>query len=497
MYISQIKIIKTENLDVIFRFSIIILILAHLTSREFFPYGIINSLGSILLFLVFIISNIYFKSRFSYVMIILILSHFNFWNEAGGVFNIIAALIFFTYYFFNKKIFEQKHSDPIIDVCIVVLIINNIIGWVVKGNYPYQEFLVSIFTFSSYIILFYLSKSLFLNKLRIKIFIYISVIMMCYSMLIALINGFNIFTTASPLQYYNSRWIFEFKEIRHFFSMIGRTSGEIGLLMSMFLLPIYLSSYFLKEVQINKRLIIVGIFASAFLSIGSFSKTSFLLISLGIVIQLIVFSFFIRKALFSTKRFWGFILLILAVFFVLNSSLNFDYIFQRMNENPRFFYNFIKNPFIATGTSREVSFRIARETMQHESWFIGYGWAPQRFMKNAWLGEYAGKIVKYDLHNLYFSLPPIFGWIGSSAFIAIFIITLTRMYKIMRLYKTYFSIYTVLAVGFFFLFLFYLFSEFTICALSEPHYLMINMIWLGLANNVYYHYKKEISSKKI
>ena len=131
--------------------------------------------------------------------------------------------------------------------------------------------------------------------------------------------------------------------------------------------------------------------------------------------------------------------------------------------------------------NREVAFEIGRDIINRENWMLGYGWGTNSSNRIAWFET--DDFYRSDPHSIYYSLPPLFGWFGSLAFLLIFIFLIFRLFKKIYMSK-YIDFLNILRFGFIFLLIFFLINEYKITALSSPHYFMIIWIWLGMACSI-------------
>jgi hypothetical protein len=90
-----------------------------------------------------------------------------------------------------------------------------------------------------------------------------------------------------------------------------------------------------------------------------------------------------------------------------------------------------------------------------------------------------------DFHSLYMSLPMVYGWIGSFAFLSIIVVIAFRLFRVSLKYRKRKSFLVVLAVGFSMFWFIFLVDQYKISILRNTNYQMIFWIWLGLSNAVF------------
>ena len=125
--------------------------LSHLT---FTQYNFVNS-TTIIIGIVFICAIVFIKcisknDVFAFIMIIYVGSHFaNFMPGAGGLFTIVAFLI---YIFFFPQINRNFNFTKIGDkyfLFVWILILSNVLGWLIKSPVSLSQLGMGIITFFS------------------------------------------------------------------------------------------------------------------------------------------------------------------------------------------------------------------------------------------------------------------------------------------------------------------------------------------------------------
>jgi hypothetical protein len=188
------------------------------------------------------------------------------------------------------------------------------------------------------------------------------------------------------------------------------------------------------------------------------------------------------------------VVILFVIFAYFSSSIiSYSLIFKRFEQQPEIFKTLIHDPFKMKGTSREESFKMGSESLGRENWMIGYGFGNGGQNRQAWLGEKLINYPKMDFHNTYYSLPQLFGWAGAAAYLLLFLLTILRMRKI-TVVKMLPMQYRLLSLSFMLFFIVHLLTEYSITALSSPNYMFMLFIMLGLANALYYNYKKGLLS---
>lgn len=440
-----------------------------------------------LLSLIFIIKNYYYKSRLIYILLIYTGSHFAFLSNFGGTFSLVTLLVIIFYITNNRKLVEFSFKDTQIAIVFFILIVFTVFGWILKSKLSSRDLLFSIVTFFSFIIMFYISSRIYWNELRIKLFLIVICCLAIYAFFSSIINTFNIIPLNSTL--WASYEVDLTSDETFFYSMLYRPSTAVGAMYFGFLFPFYLQRRKQLFDKKTNRILLGGIIASALVCILGFSKShSIVLLIISILVPVLLFRVDkFKSAIF--RKYFQFASLGVLIFIMTEPIFHYETLIRRFEKQPELFQSFINNPFLPEGTSREESFSLGLASLKRENWIIGYGYSNGILNRIAWLGEENTDLMKKDFHNLFYSLPQLFGWLGAIAYISIFLITLKRMFKIYFSKKTILY-YRLLSFSFFILLLTHLMTEFSITSLTTPYYVMMIFIILGLANSVYYNYKK-------
>ncbi|NMC58323.1 MAG: hypothetical protein GYA51_02850 [Candidatus Methanofastidiosa archaeon] len=425
-------------------------------------------------------------------MMVFVASHFKLSDLIfGGIINFIIpfALIIWSLQSGGKIDIHQKR-DWLINLLLILLVISNCFGWMFKSKLQWYYLLVAIVNFCAFIIMFRYAKSMVWLESRMKILVEIICIMSVYALITAVINGFDLLDFETPLI---TSWRIGEEDIfifggRLFFAMVERPSGEMGLIYFSFLFPIATSNQIASILRINRKLLWMGTVSACVVCLIAFSKSQTILLVISSILLILapnVLSFKFLKSRIKPL----FILLSLSIVIIIsNAYFNYGFIFQRFKNQPKLIENFFNNPLEAAGTSREVSYTMGISALKRENWWIGYGYAMSRRNKIAYFGsESAVKSkIKLDFHNLYYSLPPVMGWVGGFAFISLFLIFIIRGVNLLRSKRVRENFRAVFLFAFINMMVFFLLGEWTINAITSPHYLMMIMILLGLAYSMYY-----------
>ncbi len=487
--IKRNRVLENEKPSLIIIFSVFLLFLAHFSFSEVVPNPVINTFAFVIITLFLIIYNFPKKSLFSYIGIFFICGSFNFAPSFGGLFVIVSSLTYLFFFFSKSKVKELRIKDSLIDFLLIIFVSVNLLGLIFRSPIPLFDKILGFISLIGLIGLFNISRFIILSPSRLKAFLVIASSLSLYLLLTALNSGVGFLKINSPLILRTE----EFFNTNFFISVIGRSSGEYGLIMLLFFLPFIYFSKIVEEIKTHKALIYIGAISSMLLCLIAFSKSQTVFLLIGFIIQFIFIQFRIIPSHANLKTnliiFSFIVILAIGIF---NPVFNFNYIIERFQQQPELMENLGENVFEAPGTSREQSFKMGIERLKSDPWIIGYGWAPGSLNRYAWFEGGGWDIQKYDFHNLYYSMPPVFGWPGTISFLGIIIIIIRRLYKIIPLMKKNMSYLLIPTVGFLFFIIFFLLAEYTTNALTSSNFFMIIWIFLGLANSTYYTFKNTL-----
>jgi len=113
---------------------------------------------------------------------------------------------------------------------------------------------------------------------------------------------------------------------------------------------------------------------------------------------------------------------------------------------------------------------------------IGYGWSTYPNNRAAWFGTVEQE--RADPHSLYYSLPMLFGWSGSLAFLIL--ITSPIWFGLFKLHRSSLYDAETRRIGWTFVLVFILFmvNEYKQAFLISSNYFFIIMVWSGLAVSI-------------
>jgi hypothetical protein len=487
--IGSLKLPPSISTKKVIALGIILLLIAHLTIRAYVPTLLIN-FGSI--FFIGIIIFFYTIKKldiFYFIMLIYLSSYFLFGAAQGGSFNYVAFLVVSISIFVGKKMFEVKNIDLPITFLIFVLIVNNAIGWMFKNPGSMMEIVQGIICFIAYIFLFNLSRHILLTPLRIKTFIQINIFIMVYNVIFNINNMIGYIKINSPIVSTVEKM---FGNLRGASGTIGSSAilGENALMLLILFVPLLLSSYTRGIINIKKSILTLGIIAAILNIVFSGSRSILILTIIFLFVLFVSNQLNLIKSLNKKSNYFSFLFLILISLIIVYYFVDVEYLLYRLTFSDIGDTKINLQTIIEGGAvHRDWAFEVGRENIDRESWWVGYGWSVPEISRMAWFKNV--DINRTSPHSIYFAAVPLFGWVGTFAFIGIFIVTTWRLFRIIIKFRNKGSVLILLSFSFTLIFIFQLINGYKADFIYLPHYVMAVWIWLGLANNIYYNLKKQ------
>lgn len=469
-----------KSLTSLIKFSFIILLLSHGAYNALINNIVVNVLT--LVIITFLIAKYYaFKTekRFDVFLIYYILCHFSILNKWGGLYVLSVFIIMMYLLDKSPKIFGFN-KDLYSFIMIAIFLITNIIGIVLKNEGFVGWKTLGFVGLLSYLLTFYYIKNQQLDKLKVNKFIKLVCLIAVYQCIIS-INCFlglidTKLTHLIPTGEKRFGSLFMAGTFGH-----SELFGEYAMLTFLLLLPFAFNVNYDKKGKKKKYYIIIGLLCSLINLLLSASRSAFILLIIGI------FTFFLLSNISSVKirlsRVILYSFLVVTSLYFVWQPLKLNYVLDRLKvEKGRSPTINIEELDIITGkgTPRELAFKYFFERYNNGSWWIGYGFSTPQVNHYSWFGD--PKIRRTDYHSLYLSIIILYGYIGSIAYISLFVITLCRLAReIIRKNDKQLNSY---AISFFLVILFLLLNQYKISLLRMPHYHMLTWMWLGIANAI-------------
>lgn len=473
----------------LFKFSFIILALAHGAYNALIPSFVIN-IFFVLLILVMIYKK-YFERQPNYffgILLIYIISHFEIINKYGGFTTIISFGIFIMMSSNKKKLNNQLSKDKFIDFLLTVFIIINIIGWLFRPQMSFEWVILGAIAFGGFIYMFNFSRKLIFHENYLITFYYIVSFLSIYESIVALNTYIGVFKTG---------YLIFLPAVSRFGSIFAEATfnhseifGEWSMMTAFILFPLIIS----KNIKINHKILVFGFIAAILNLFLSGSRSTISLTASGIFI--IYFSSFIAKYkqyfLFGKSIKYSIIgIILIGAIWI---PLNLGYALERFDKESKTAVGFneekltLNSIITGEGTPREGAFRYfftRYNEFSHEYWLFGYGFGTPEYNRNAWFGTNISD-NRSDYHSLYLTLIVTYGYVGAALYLILYLYTIAKLFSSFRdvLKSKSLKLYFYPLFSFILIFIFLLLNEYKISLIRVSTYHMITWIWLGFAHAI-------------
>lgn len=474
---------NSANINQILLVAFVVLIIAHGAYNTLVPNLLIN-LVTLVIIVFFIFLKYTNKNRiYETIIVLYFCSHFSILNKWGGLFVLTTFLIFS---FYSIKGIKIPNNDKPVNLLVFIFIIMNVFGWLFKNKMPNGILILGIVTLFAYIMIFYITKNILIDKKQINILLNVIIFLLFYQLIISINTYFAVIKTdlthllPTPENRFGQNYMtgtFAHSEI----------FGEYSLLMFLFLLPFSFSNSCVSSFGIKRRTLLIGLVIAAINVALSASRSAFGLLFLGVVVFFFLTGFNLK---IKIKNIFIYGTVFLAIIFSLWKPLKLNFVVQRFIDPKRGAPIISDEGFdliTGEGTAREGAFAYFWVRFPEEKWWIGYGWGIPESNRIAWFKD--PDIRRSDYHSLYLSIIILYGYIGSLAYVFLIILTTRRMFKVLKTKKADYHL-KIAASAFFLLLLFLIINQYKVSLLRMPHYHLITWLWLGFSNAIYYTFKK-------
>jgi len=441
----------------------------------------------ILIVLIPLLYTILFNDLLSVILVFLLCSTFTYYlRGAGGIFTITFPVVILLLIILNKKYFILFYR---IDFLFSLFILFNVIGQLSNPNVELEDLTLGILMSLSFFLIYHISKQIKLNYSIYVVFIKTIIIINGINLFIIINTTFNLIPVRLPLffQFYeNDRVLFTNS------GSFGSTElmGEFSLISFILIATLYIipKRYF-KNLNFSKNWIKIGMITSSIIAILSFSRVITILLILNYLLIFGIFPFFGKRKI---STFYDGLIVSLSIFIGLllfGNLFNLDYLFDKFSFDSNFLTNFFNNPLSGVGTSREDAFKYGMDMISKKNWLIGDGYFSPSMNKITWFND--KNFLYSDYHNLYMSSIPVFGWIGTSLLLLVFVKILYNLYRIfLQERRSYLN--GPIVFGWILVWMFFLIDEYKITMLRLGNYVFIVFLLMGFTNSLVLMLKKRI-----
>jgi hypothetical protein len=253
------------------------------------------------------------------------------------------------------------------------------------------------------------------------------------------------------------------------------------MMMLAFLLPLMAASASRIRLKMNPALYIpVAIICVAIMVLANMRAAALESIVL-IVIYSAMFTIFYRRSFRYSRYINIFSATLVFLLVSFGTLVGLEYMLKELQEVK---ISSIEDIETGEAINRAGAWSYGVQLIENGSWWVGFGHGVAESNTIAWGGKraLAGSVGGGGhLHNLYLALPTLYGWLGSVAYISLFLLTVFRLLTAVKKHS-FDRLMTVVCLGFLMSLILFLVDEFKAGnAVQYINYPMIVFIWLGLA----------------
>lgn len=420
---------------------------------------------------------------FSFIMVIYFTNHFDYFDGYGGGFNILAFLSILYFIFSNKRMpLELRSNQKFVTTFIYIFLLSSILGWSVNFAGAAHHLVISIISFLGILLLFIVASRLYISKIRILIFLKISIILTFYSLFASVNKYLNIIpfnTPMLPKYALNEMKIAVGGGVLNNSSIYGEQSMLMIILYGSFLL--YGNNRYL-----SKRILYLAIILSLINVFFSISRSVLILSVVGFLL-LIIFQY--KIAPIKIGRQVATVLLIFVTGFAVIQVVNYSglgLVFERLNAFEDQYEKSggsgfsIDRIFDGSVFGRKESFDLGYERYHSkDSWLIGYGWGNADSNRIAFYVDTS--TLQGTSHSQIFAVLFLFGWLGIFAYFGLYFYAIYKSFLISGTNISGMYDYRLFAFSLTLILLLFIVNEIKVDSISYQYYFGATIILLGLS----------------
>ena len=461
---------------------------AHLLLKYYMPNAASGGIGFLLVSLILCYVLFVRRDLFGFILVVYICSHFSYANNQGGLWNLITFGILAIYLVVNPRREGFRRHDNVMNTLLWIFVLWNALGWGLKNRVPIFDEFLGIATFFGFILMFHLSSNLVITKERFRLFLVVTSVMLPYEFIVDIIQRYKLSSWNTPLigAYSEQGSTITYANTNAWGTLVHfELMGEYGVLLACLLIPLLSSSFVQRELRFGSNKIVAMIFFCLAIIMLATNRSATVLFVLMVAVYYLVLPMRIYAAIDRVGRQMKLVLAFAIMLPFVGAYIglhNLEEKFATLSGEKISVEGVVSGEDI----NRGATMAMGLHRLQQESWWVGYGFGIPR--SNVW-AFYGVDPQEHDIgtagfHSLYLSLPELYGWIGSLAFLAMILVTAFRSFSVSMKYRRRKSFLIVLAAGFAMFWGVFLINEYKIDILRNPNYHMLFWIWLGLANSV-------------
>ena len=414
-----------------------------------------------------------------FILVLFFLSHFSYLENQGGLWNISSFLIYFFLILTRARETRFFKTDRTTLTLLLILFGFNMVGWLFISTTSLIMRIEGFIMLSSYMLTFVFISNIKITPFQLRRFFNLLFIISIYLFITAINQRFGFIESKLPFLppksitddgliglTTNSSSVFGNSELYGEYCVLILIL-TLSAVKSKALIRLFFSKTFYPYIII--LLSILGTLLS-----GSRASVLLAVFAILIVFSLNLLSLKISKnylrLLFLSSIFAGFFIIFSFDLGIDSSKKDFEQLDQTSFS--------IQSVISGESINRYETFVEAVSRLNAESWFFGNGLGPLESNMIAWWG-YSENTPYVDFHNLYYTLPMLYGYIGSFVFLLIILRAIFLSIKSRKKISKGFYLKPILIIMPFFWILFLL-DEWKISMLRNANYHMLVWMFLGL-----------------
>ncbi|MCD6321394.1 MAG: O-antigen ligase family protein [Clostridiales bacterium] len=476
------------HLGTIVSISFLAQLAAHFLLKEYMLSVALGGAGFLIISFLLSYVLLYRKDIFAFILIIYICSHFSYADNQGGLWNLMSFGLLALFLLFIRHHDLLKATNLFIMILLVFFVSMDVVGTLVNSPLPWIFRLEGLVAFFGFIFMFQIVRKVEITPKRCRQFLIITLMMLIYQIIVSLNQRYAFINWNTPLigaygaghgvityGTTNAKGTFRNSEL----------FGEYAVLLFTLLMPLISSFTTQCELKVSAKKITLMIICCLICILLTSTRAAAIL---AVFVVLVYYVIFLLRPLVSldrrSRQLWLMVVIVLSLglvgAYVGEGSLKSD--FSELGGEKFTVENVVSGKAINRGPLTMFALKRIRKN----SWIIGNGFGTPRGNLWAWIGKDPEKLEKKiaGFHNLYLSLPMLYGWLGMLCFLLLIFYTDFRLIFVVLKYRRKNSFLVVLALGLALFWLIFLVDEYKISILRNPNYHMIFWIWLGLSNAV-------------
>ena len=406
------------------------LIAGHMLLKAYMPNVAVGGMGFLIIVLLFSYVLLVRRDVFGFVLVIYICSHFSYADNQGGLWNLMAFGMLILYKLLGGRTESFRHPDILMYILLGIFILWNLLGWILKNPMPLTPKLQGIAMFFGFILIYYMTSNLVISNERFRVFLTVTLVLLVYQVVVALNQRYPLLPLNTPLLGgYTDLGTSIIPGIVDTPGTIGHFElfAEYAVLMLCLLVPLLSSSSTQRELRFGTNTLVMMIFICLIIPMMTSTRSAALLSVFTFCVYYIVFSLRMFSSIDRVGRQLRILLVTGMLLPVVGVYVGMQHLQEDLSDLSGKQFT-VKSISSGESINRGGLLSMALKRIEGEPWWVGYGLGVPSSNRWAWFGVNTSSVdVKIaDFHSLYLSLPMLYGWVGSCAFLLIIIVTSFR-----------------------------------------------------------------------